>query len=121
MSHTFYTGLLRFIANRTDTAADPRASTMMAVLLEAAVAIERDGAVTIAAARLEDAARAFAGVAGVLQQQVLPAAIGDGNATGERQIRWAVDASMELVRQLLAAAADLPRKDARVTLPAPPV
>lgn len=117
MSYGFYTGILRFIANRTDTAADGRAATMMGLLLDAAATIERDGTLTVAAVRLEDTARAFAGVAGVLQQQILPAAVGAGNAAGERQIRWAVDASMDIVRQLLAAAADQPPKDAQVTLP----
>lgn len=120
MSYAFYAGILRFIAGKTDTAAEPRAVAMMQELQRAAAAIEREGAVPVVVDRLEVAARAFAGVAGVLQQQILPAAVGDGNAAAERQLRWAVDASMEVVRVLLASAANQVRRDARVELPPPP-
>lgn len=120
MSYAFYTAMLRFIAGRTEVAGDPRAAAMMSELTLAADAIDRGGAVTVPAGRLEIAARAFAGVAGVLQRQVLPSAVAEGNAAGERQIRWAVDASMEVMRTLLTAAAEGVGQDIRVDLPAPP-
>lgn len=94
---------------------------MMEALADAAAEIEARGAVTVPAGRFELTARAFAGVAGFLQKQILPEAVAHGNTTGETEIRWAVDTSMAVVNRLLSDAAlgngDRP---AEVRMPPPP-
>lgn len=96
--YAFYTRILRFVAARSDHT-DPRIATMMALLLQAADAIDVDGRFT--ATELDLTARAFAGVAAMLQKQILPETTANGHAEAERQIRWAIDTSMEIVNGLL--------------------
>jgi hypothetical protein len=118
--YRFYAAILRFVAGKTDRA-DPRIAEMMALLEQAARAIETAGAFDVAAADLESTARAFAGVAGFLQKQILPEAVAAGNKPGEDQIRWAIDNAMESVNSLLSRAAVTGEKsDMRITLPPPP-
>ncbi|MEW5726429.1 MAG: hypothetical protein AB1918_01250 [Pseudomonadota bacterium] len=100
----FYANILRFVAGRSDRS-DPRVAEMMDALVDAAGEIEARGALTVPAGRYEITARAFAGVAGFLLKQILPEAVAHGNAAGEAQLRWAVDASMEMVNRLLSEAA----------------
>lgn len=116
----FYAGILRFVAGKTERN-DPRITAMMALLEKAAGEIETQGSFDVAAESLELTARAFAGVAGFLQKQILPEVVAAQNQAGEAQIRWAIDNAMEAVNTLLsrAALADQ-RSDMRVTLPPPP-
>lgn len=114
----FYANILRFVAGRGDRS-DSRVAEMMDALADAAGEIEARGAVTVPAGRFEITARAFAGVAGFLQKQILPEAVAHGNAAGEAQVRWAVDTSMDMVNRLLSDAA-LGRGDRPVELRLPP-
>lgn len=118
--YSFYAAILRFVARKTDRS-DPRIAGMMESLERAAAQIETDGAFDVDAASLETTARAFAGVAGLLQKQILPETIAAGNKAGETQIRWAIDNAMEAVNALLGRAAVTGGKsDMRITLPPPP-
>jgi hypothetical protein len=117
--HSFYAAMLRFIAAKTDVA-DERMAAMMAALTAAAGEIETGSGFTIAADRLEIAARAFAGVAAFLQKQILPEVVADTNQAGERQVRWAIDTAMDAVNALLARAALREGEAVSLELPPPP-
>ncbi|MDO8607961.1 MAG: hypothetical protein Q7R40_15615 [Phaeospirillum sp.] len=116
----FYAAMLRFVANKTE-AADPGAHAMMAELRAVADAASAGPRVTVAADRLELAARAFAGFAAFLQKQILPEAVALGNAGAEAQLRWAVDVAMAGVNTLLGRAALVEERCAvELILPPPP-
>lgn len=117
--HDFYAAILRFVARRSDRS-DPNVAAMMDELLAAADEVSARGRVTVAADRLELAARAFAGIAGLLQKDILPETIAHGNEAGERQVRWAVDASMEAVNLLLGKASLEDRSTVEIVLPPAP-
>jgi len=118
--YTFFAATLRFVA-RQPTGGDAQTATMMALLENAATALEADGAFTTLAADLALAARAFAATAALLQKQILPEAIAHGHAAAETQIRWSVDAAMTAVTLLLSEAAAGAERPVTVTLPPPPV
>lgn len=103
--YAFYARMLRFVAGKTGGQEDERMRAMAAALAAVADEVEARGAYTVPADRLDLTARALAGVAGFLQQRILPEAVAHGNAAGERQVRWVVDASMEAVSLLLSRAA----------------
>lgn len=107
--------LLRFIAAKGERP-DPGVMAQMKALEAAATQIEDTGTFEVAGAELAVAARAFAGVAAFLQQQILPEAVADGNAAGERQVRWAVDQAMEIVNLLLCRAAETPGEPVTVVV-----
>lgn len=116
----FYVAILRFVARKSDRS-DARIAAMMDSLDQAAGEIESSGGFDVAADQLELTARAFAGVAGFLQKQILPETVAEGNKAGEAQIRWAIDNAMEAVNSLLGRAALVEqRSNMRITLPAPP-
>jgi hypothetical protein len=115
--YRFYTDILRFVGSRAD-----RSDAAVAAMTErlAVYAAEMDatgGRFTVPAPELPQAARAFAGVAGILQKLLLPEAVAAGHADVERRIRWSVDASMDLVRVLLVHAAEGTAGDVTVELP----
>jgi membrane-bound lytic murein transglycosylase MltF len=66
-------------------------------------------------------ARALAGVAGFLQQHILPEVSAAKHLVGEVQTRWAIDTSMSLMANLLAHA-DMAKdsEEYTVMLPKPP-
>ena len=90
----------RFVAERTDRGSSPEVTAMMEELARAADAIEATGGFTAQAGRLRITARALAGVAGFLQQHILPEAVAAGNTDGERQVRWVIDTCMETMAAL---------------------
>lgn len=96
--------MLRFVASRTERS-DRRIAAMLDLMLDAAQEFEESGVFRLTAEQVPLAARAFAGVAAFLQKQILPPAVSAGNASGERQIRWAVDTAMASVNSLLTRAA----------------
>lgn len=124
-AYQFMSSMLRFVASKTEApgpaAVDPRTAAMMATLRQVAASVETEGAFEVPGDRLELAARALAGFAGFLQKSILPEAVAHGNAGGEAQIRWAVDAAMEAVSTLLSRAALQSGEAVRITLPPPPV
>lgn len=117
--YAFYARMLRFVAAKSDRA-DARVAAMMALIEDAAVEVETRGAVTVAAGQRELMARALAGVAGFLQQRILPEAVAHGNTAGERDIRWAVDAAMDGVNLLLRETSAGTAAPVELRLPPPP-
>lgn len=117
----FYIAQLRFVA-RTTERVTPQVGEMMDELTRIADAIEAEGyAVTIPADRLRLAGRALAGVAGLMQQKILPEVVAAGNAVGEAQVRWTIDSSMEAVANITVhAELTGDGEDYRVILPPPP-
>lgn len=115
----FYAACLRFVARRTD-AATPEVSAMMRDLEEIASGVEAEGAVVVAPERLSGAARALAGVAGMLQQHILPEAVAAGDAAAEARVRWMIDASMTAMATL-STQAQLGVADDAVRVALPPL
>lgn len=118
--YAFYCAQLRYFARTTDRISS-EVETMMDLLASIAAQIEKDGTYTIAPPHHRLAARALAGVAGLLQTHILPEVVAAKNAKGESQVRWTIDRSMEAMTALMAhadgGAEDLPKT---ITLPAPP-
>ncbi len=117
--YSFYAGMLRFVARKTDIE-DARVRAMMTALLELTSEIEAEGRFSVAGDRLELTARAFAGVAAFLQKQILPEVVAATNKSGETQVRWSIDTSMDVVNRLLAHAAQQIGGDCAIVLPPPP-
>lgn len=120
--YAFYAAQLRFIARTTDRSQSDVAA-MMGDLDRVAEAVAQDGSgvFTVPAERLRTTARALAGVAGFLQQHILPEAVQAGNRVGETQVRWVIDTSMEVMATLMTHAELTADGEARtVTLPPPP-
>jgi hypothetical protein len=117
--YRFYAAMLRFVARKTE-AGDARITAMMASLTQAADEIEASGSVSVTAEALELTARAFAGVAAFLQKQILPEVVASNNATGESQVRWAIESAMTAVNTLLARAAEPDGQTVTLRLGTPP-
>ncbi|MFC1673450.1 hypothetical protein ACFL12_04780 [Pseudomonadota bacterium] len=95
---------------------------MMSLLLDIADQIDAGtDNFHIVAKDLRTAARALAGVAGFLQEHILPEAVGVGNKAAEVQVRWTIDSSMAMMAKLTTHA-ELTKdaEDLDVTLPPPP-
>ncbi len=117
--YRFFAACLRFVARRTD-AATPEMAAMMADLSALAEAVEAEGALVVAAARRKGAARALAGVAGVLQQHILPEAAAHGDAAALGRVRWMIDAAMAGVADITVHAETVADAPFRRALPPPP-
>lgn len=117
----FYVRHLRFMARSTARAA-PQVAEMMARLGIVADGLEAAGdRYVVAAPDLRGTARALAGLAGFLQQQILPEVVAAGNAVGEGQVRWVIDTSMETMAALMVHAETTEDgEDFTVVLPPPP-
>ncbi len=101
--YKFYAGYLSFVAKRTaPTTAEIR--QMMEELYNIADILEVDITFTVKKNELRITARAFAGLAGFLQKNILPEAKDKRNTIGELQIRWVIDTSMELMSNLMVHA-----------------
>lgn len=98
--YTFYSGILRFVAAKSDRI-NSDVDAMMTELRLIADQIDNGAQFTVEAAKLKMTARAFAGVGGFLQQRILPEALAEENEAAVTQIRWAVDTSMALTTALL--------------------
>ncbi|MBT3991607.1 MAG: hypothetical protein HON14_12765 [Rhodospirillaceae bacterium] len=101
--YNFYAGYLRFAAQKTERET-PEIEEMMAELDRVAGALEAGDNFFVAADKLRVTGRALAGVAGFLQQHILPEVIAADNDKGEAQIRWVIDTSMSLMANLMAHA-----------------
>ncbi len=118
--YNFYAGYLRFAAAKTapDT---PEIEEMMAELNRIADILENEASFVVEADKLRISARALAGVAGFLQEHILPEVVAAENMLGEAQTRWVIDTSMSLMASLMAHAEGT--KDSEnypVVLPAAP-
>lgn len=118
-TYQFFIAQLRFVAKRTDRESDDVAC-MMDELLSIIDVLE--GGVDnffVAKSKLKITARALAGVAGFLQQHILPEAVAAQNTVGEKQIRWTIETCMAAMAQLMAHAELSDDTDGlRITLPA---
>lgn len=102
-NYNFYAGYLRFVAQNT-TADTPEIRDMMAELGYIANILEQEVTFTVEQNKLHITARALAGVAGFLQQNILPEIINAKNVSGEREVRWVIDASMTIMSNLMVHA-----------------
>ena len=117
--YDFYVGLLRFISSEADRR-EPRVDAMMQCLDHIATCAEAGDTFTVTVDKRELASRALAGVAALLQKQVLPEVIAYHNTKGEIEIRWAVDASLASMGEILKAQAAQLDGPLTITLPPPP-
>ena len=101
--YNFYAGYLRFVAQNT-TPDTPEIRDMMAELGYIANILEQEVTFTVEQNKLHITARALAGVAGFLQQHILPEIIDAKNISGEREVRWVIDTSMMVMSNLMVHA-----------------
>ena len=118
--YDFYAAILRFVAS-TATRTDPRVTAMMENLECAAKAIEESDSFAVIEDQREICARALAGVAAFLQERILPETIADQNIEAETQVRWAVDASLDALNQILRAQAQGVQDTIAIVLMPPPI
>ena len=116
----FFVAFLRFVAEKTERATSD-IEPMMIALLHIADEIDKTGGFEVAFKDARQTGRALAGVAGFLQQHILPEVVAAENAAGERQVRWVIDTSMALMAHLTVHAETI--KDGQpcvISLPEPP-
>tara|TARA_B100000315_G_C14580085_1_gene590009 strand:+ start:480 stop:893 length:414 start_codon:yes stop_codon:yes gene_type:complete len=101
--YNFYAGYLRFAADKTERET-PEMEAMMAELVRIADLLETANSFNVEADKLRMTARALAGVAGFLQQHILPEIVAAENEIGEAQTRWVIDTSMSVMANLMAHA-----------------
>ena len=119
--YNFYAGYLRFVAENT-TPDTSDIQDMMAELNYISKILENNSTFTVEQNKLLITSRALAGVAGFLQQHILPEIIEAENTSGELQIRWVIDASMNIMSNLMVHAELANNCDEFVAvLPEPPV
>ena len=118
--YKFFTAQLRFVAKRTERESND-IDCMMDILLSIADNIdEKNKTFFVRAKDLKITARALAGVAGFLQQHILPEAKSAGNTRGESQVRWTIDTCMVLMAKLMSHA-ELTHETEDLTVTLPPV
>ena len=92
---------------------------MMAALLRIADEIEKTNRFRVEYEDARYTGRALAGVAGFLQQHILPEVIAAKNDLGERQVRWVIDTSMSMLATLTVHAETMKNNEpCEITLPA---
>ena len=118
--YAFYVAQLRFAASKTQRT-DEDSAHMMSVLDDIARQIEARGAFRIEAEDIRVGARGLAGVAGFLQQHILPEVVAAENKIGEQQVRWTIDTSMALMATMMThAELTNDQESLEQTLPVPP-
>jgi len=94
---------------------------MMDALLRIAGQIERNQTLSVAYDDARTTGRALAGVAGFLQQHILPEVVIAKNQTAEVQIRWVIDTCMSLMSALMVhLETHTEGEDCNLCLPDPP-
>ncbi len=119
--YAFFVRHLRFVTQRTPRD-DADTDAMMAALERIARSVEAQGnAFTVPAGEARLAGRALAGVAGFLQQHILPETVTHGHTRAEKQVRWVIDLAMSSMTSLTTHAelAD-DNEPFTITLPEPP-
>jgi len=94
---------------------------MMEALGVFASQVEASSTFEVRGDRCRITGRALAGVAGFLQQHILPETIAAGNPTAERQVRWVIDTSMSLTATLTVHAETATDDGEEVAKPCPVV
>ncbi|HEY9163710.1 MAG TPA: hypothetical protein VIN57_03780 [Magnetovibrio sp.] len=118
--YDFYIAQLRFVVNRTE-----RESEEVACMMDALGAIidaleGGDENFFVPAFRLRSTARALAGVAGFMQQHILPEVVAAQNGVGEKQVRWTIETCMTWMANLMTHA-ELTKDADGLTLSLPPL
>jgi len=101
--YSFFTAQLRFVASKTERTT-PAIDEQMDALSSIADHIDRRGCFDVDANHVRIGARALAGVAGFLQQHILPEVITSNNDVGEKQVRWTIDTCMSLMATMMVHA-----------------
>ena len=121
-TYGFFVAQLRFVAAKT-ARETPEVEAMMGMLERIAEDVETTDGIYVDVEDLHSASRALAGLAGFLQQHILPEAVAAKHELGERQVRWVIDTSMELMAALTVHA-DADNGESKeglaLALPAPP-
>lgn len=116
----FFVAHLRFVTAKTEPES-PEIAEMIAELGRIANAIEAGMKISVESDRLRLAARGLAGLAGFLQDRILPEVVAAKNAPGERQVRWVIDTSMRFMTKLTTRAElDESGEPLVLVLPMPP-
>jgi hypothetical protein len=118
--YNFYADYLIFFVNKT---ADEtfEIKEMMGEIAMISKVLKNNNSFLVLAKNLRVTARAFAGVAGFLQQHILPEVLEAKNNVGEVQVRWVIDTSMSIVTTLISHAELTKDKESFVVmLPVPP-
>ena len=121
INYDFFTAQLRFIAKKTGREPGGVDDTMQALeRVINALQIHKDS-FDVGANDLRVTARALAGVAGFLQQHILPEAVAAGHSVGEEQIRWTIETCMSMMAKLMShAELNKDQKDIKLKLPVYP-
>lgn len=102
--YSFFIAQLRFVATRTERESQDVAR-MMDALEHIADEIERSECdFFVAPEDLRITARALAGVAGFMQQHILPEVVAAKNDLGESQVRWTIETCMSSMADLMTHA-----------------
>ena len=101
--YDFFTAQLRFAATKTERVSS-EIDDMMQVLSSIADQIDDREMVVVDARNVRLGARALAGVAGFLQQRILPEVVAAKNNVGERQVRWTIETAMSLMATMMTHA-----------------
>lgn len=95
---------------------------MMAALESFADNLEASATIDVPYEDAKITGRALAGVAGFLQQHILPETVAAENRLAEVQVRWVIDTSMSLTAALTVHAETVTDgSSCQFDLPAPPV
>ncbi len=114
----FFIAHLRFVAAKTEVST-PEIAAMVAELGRIADEVEKTGETIVENDKLRVAARGLAGLAGFLQERILPEVLAAANSSGERQVRWVIDTSMGLMA-MLTTHAETAMSDEPLALQLPP-
>ena len=101
--YNFFTAQLRFAVSKTERTTAV-IDEQMNVLSSIADDVDRCGRFSVDANHVRIGARALAGVAGFLQQHILPEVIAARNIIGEKQVRWTIDTCMSLMAAMMVHA-----------------
>jgi len=118
--YDFFTAQLRFAASKTDRV-NTDIDVMMDVLSDIADQIDAQESFNVDAQNMRIGARALAGVAGFLQQHILPEVVAAKNNLGEQHVRWTIETSMALMATMMThAEMTHDQEPLKLTLPEPP-
>lgn len=120
MTYDFFSAQLRFIANRTEREPGDVADNLDALETVIEKIDGGAGSFHVETSDLRTTARALAGVAGFLQQHILPEAVAAGHAAGEAQIRWTIETCMSTMANLMSRA-ELDKDNLGLDVVLPPV
>ncbi|MFL2781210.1 MAG: hypothetical protein ACJZ9G_03170 [Rhodospirillales bacterium] len=102
-NYKFYINYLRFIAKKLDDGG-PEFKNITSELNKLADKLDQKEDLLVEANNVRIMARALAGFSGFLQEHILPEVIAANNQYSEKELRWVIDTSMELMAKLISHA-----------------